>query len=937
MTNINNKLFAYIRQASNLSPEIVEQYKNSLIFMGDEKQIYQPLTNSYIGIGTTAYNNLLSHVEYIRNDVLQDLHDNITYRNVVRSISAQWNPDQLPGSTDVVTNVLNNNKEYGSAGNSKTFLRAIGDVTVRGANKFDTKNNFSDIPTYTYSGINVSITHTPVAVEVIEGHDAYGFPYRSYIQTTNSYITIDDTYTWTYIGEKATYLSDFAMQYAREQANKVYKNLLGLNVNYIEKEFNQIFTYNVETGVPNMNTVYAYAYNTTGELVFQELKYGIDPATNNITYLYLDRNNDNAYNNTDVVVARYKNNSWIVEDIISYKDAFKIDYEMSTEDGEFGTRIPVFYEFDESSTSYSNINIADGINTIREVAYILDAITDGGGPEGDGVIALTYNIAYNYREIESLKQWQSEIGKNSVTSFKAEPSLGDDNYISLTHYSVNHVDPTLDDASTGDVMLNANVHIAPIIRGRDIIVPKYNEQTGLLDGTKVLSNVNWATYLGSEFDSPSAYEGFKYEWKYDGNWSSTNDITSTIGNGTSGWVKLDSSNTVDAIKNTFEDPTNRGHYYSGDEFSVFDSGAQYSGQYSNLSNLMEAINSGLINKPVLTNLNDSGLIGNWIYIPWSRERSFKMSSNGVIKALTDVEWVTSYVALSNFLIEDKITSNTGANLKTIFEQFKLRQVTYNNAFKTIPEIDNEGNISREPEFYSLTEDNGLGFRGKYISYVAQVNAYLYAGTEKLPKDLILTHSNITSTDHTYFKIGIHEGITTYKPNLVDPILNRNSSDNLIELGDIPNVTSYLAHQTNTGFTVGLISATSPNNVIDLNNAYYYFDDSLMTYVPVNPLNIGIGFVPNINTGKPTLKIASLPTTGTYYYLKTPSHNAFYISGHTYTNDYGANIFSVSTYITHLKSATSTNTGIADAWDVRSTIEEMFTWIDLDTMAPFVAS
>ena len=36
----------------------------------------------------------------------------------------------------------------------------------------------------------------------------------------------------------------------------------------------------------------------------------------------------------------------------------------------------------------------------------------------------------------------------------------------------------------------------------------------------------------------------------------------------------------------------------------------------------------------------------------------------------------------------------------------------------------------------------------------------------------------------------------------------------------------------------------------------------------------------------------------------------------------------------MRNATSSNTGFADAYDVKKTIEDMFTWIDLRTNAPF---
>ena len=74
-------MFAYIDNHGELTQSMVNQYNDSLIFLGDEKQIFVPLINAYVGIGTTAYENLLSRIgesnnnldeynKYIHNDTV---------------------------------------------------------------------------------------------------------------------------------------------------------------------------------------------------------------------------------------------------------------------------------------------------------------------------------------------------------------------------------------------------------------------------------------------------------------------------------------------------------------------------------------------------------------------------------------------------------------------------------------------------------------------------------------------------------------------------------------------------------------------------------------------------------------------------------------------------------------------------------------------------
>ena len=64
MFNIKDNIFSYIAKKSELTNGLAQLYQNSLIFIGDEQQIYQPLINTYIGIGMTAYNNLSNVVKY---------------------------------------------------------------------------------------------------------------------------------------------------------------------------------------------------------------------------------------------------------------------------------------------------------------------------------------------------------------------------------------------------------------------------------------------------------------------------------------------------------------------------------------------------------------------------------------------------------------------------------------------------------------------------------------------------------------------------------------------------------------------------------------------------------------------------------------------------------------------------------------------------------
>ena len=62
---LGDKRFAYIDKASDLTLSMVEKYKEAFILLGDEKQLFNPLTNSYVGISQSAYNYVLERLNNI--------------------------------------------------------------------------------------------------------------------------------------------------------------------------------------------------------------------------------------------------------------------------------------------------------------------------------------------------------------------------------------------------------------------------------------------------------------------------------------------------------------------------------------------------------------------------------------------------------------------------------------------------------------------------------------------------------------------------------------------------------------------------------------------------------------------------------------------------------------------------------------------------------
>lgn len=63
--DISNKLFTYVKHGVDISQTIKDIYYNSLIFIGDEQQIYVPAIDTYVGVGKTKYNGLSKSILWV--------------------------------------------------------------------------------------------------------------------------------------------------------------------------------------------------------------------------------------------------------------------------------------------------------------------------------------------------------------------------------------------------------------------------------------------------------------------------------------------------------------------------------------------------------------------------------------------------------------------------------------------------------------------------------------------------------------------------------------------------------------------------------------------------------------------------------------------------------------------------------------------------------
>lgn len=93
-----DKLFSYVDKSADLTQSMLDNYRNSLIVLGDQKQMYIPLLNSYIGLGMDAYNYIMDALE---NLILGAVDYQYTNENHEYNLNFLYNADAGPKTSYV--------------------------------------------------------------------------------------------------------------------------------------------------------------------------------------------------------------------------------------------------------------------------------------------------------------------------------------------------------------------------------------------------------------------------------------------------------------------------------------------------------------------------------------------------------------------------------------------------------------------------------------------------------------------------------------------------------------------------------------------------------------------------------------------------------------------------------------------------------------------
>ena len=139
-SNIGQRLFAYTYHGTVINATIANQFKKSLIFLGYEGQIWSPLTNTYVGIGKTAY-DITTAYTVLAHEKIDALNTALT-SSLVSGIYANWGEDDWATAQGIGENGLPSvagdnawNTKIGAS--NKIVLKGIGDYDVNKDQRMD--------------------------------------------------------------------------------------------------------------------------------------------------------------------------------------------------------------------------------------------------------------------------------------------------------------------------------------------------------------------------------------------------------------------------------------------------------------------------------------------------------------------------------------------------------------------------------------------------------------------------------------------------------------------------------------------------------------------------------------------------------------------------------------------------------------------------------
>lgn len=428
--NIADKIFAYIRHGSDLIQPIKDVYNNSLIFIGDEERIYVPVINTYVGIGKFAYTDTVNAIDAL-NSKIDDLANTLA-SDLVAKMYVDWNFNTATQFFD------SDHNEYAQAGGNNSAAKQAWDeqfalnneITLRGVHDYDPTTGFSYSAANAYyvakgktgtftavkDGQNVaaatySTSSVPTSGITLTPHwgaaDTTTNPFtgQSVTKYYGNWIEIDDKLTWSYMTSAYAYTMRYSQNYTDSEIDRLYHDLLGVGEStYLPVSIVSVFE-NVSDYVNNLTPAEQADYvdetnpaHPTGKIVAWSGNSYWTIEENAQYYLATYTVAEGLENSAKhyVAISPAELEAWIQgaalptlaagEDYVLYGNEASLN-------GLTGN-VPQLYVLDTVYNSTYNMNIADGIQTLKEVAYLLDLLSDGTLGSTTYVTYEDFNTAY---------------------------------------------------------------------------------------------------------------------------------------------------------------------------------------------------------------------------------------------------------------------------------------------------------------------------------------------------------------------------------------------------------------------------------------------------------------------------------------------------------------------------------------------------------------
>lgn len=946
--NLANKLFAYIKEANSLTPELAELYQNSLIFLGNEQQIYVPAKQAYVGIGTTAYNNTQTAINELKSTIAA-IENGSGLANV-RKLWVGAGPYAYNHYGSNVQPAFDTLEEINAM---TTYL--TGDVTIWGAGI-----NTDATTGLTYAGKDWVATADGGFISVNSGNGGNiatsgitisyvsQFEERTtaddirYNAPLKQLITIDDSKTWSYMRGAYNYSLNFTKDYISSRIESVYKNLIG-----------------------------------SSDIVMMPIS-SEDFANSN-------------YKDADVWYRNSENAPLTIDgDPTSFGWSHTANNAEQELDGEGSSVGPQRYIAISGQTTTYNGNLSDGINTLKEVAALLDKLSDGslgsvtyltkdqwedgnytdgvnnyyrvrdkngnpvtneskygyfvntGNPENLG-IQIAYSIAGNKAEIDDL-HYHVELAEQGVTTVR---SIGIDTSPMVYAHATSSQTFTQTDTnqstpasySVGDVRNMIGLNLAMTYTTLD---PDFNEGN---------VTVNGVYYYNGAYQLLDKYQwGGSSVMHYTWDGSAYNVITGNLP-ATEAW-------------------TNE-YYYKGNSTTY----AFVNDKFALITNEAEFAETS---EKFIQNAN--GHFETTTATQYVANTYYKRVSTGpdiVTHANTDFGNQIATTAWTLALLNDmNIQASSLSDASSILEEiqkkvnsldFRMAYSDFNDEVSGVPgttEWENNYNTERQTwyEIYfggSIVDNNGhltenakIGYvgnkvRSQYISNFEEENGIVkVTETRELPTDMLDIDTSIWGNQDS----GVF--VKQYSEIDYDSVSALFEEINLIENHQIYYKDGTTTYEKSSGDGANyvyingeFVPVSNAQTSADPNSAYWkqrYKEVDAYYEVDIDTITIAGGQVTGFNYGKydnngnPATFSGSNPTL--YKVSNTQfAYSTNYITGtvqhYSYVNDggEGQNKFSLVTHITHLEDASPINTGLVDAWDVASFISNMCEWADLDDL------